>query len=127
MSSHSDQKATEADVSDERNQNLPVGWQMAKDAYQLILKIRDADKKFRRSRTQVLLLNDRLRAMYVRFNRCRLHLVHSSTSNRMQIEVVEGVRDMFFQYGRCQIKNIDDLQSQLWELTGWDYEFEEEL
>ena len=106
------------------NQDLQ---EMPEDAYDLILQIRHMDRKYRRARTQMIILNQRIEALIVRHQR-------SSDEKkklfcyiiRMQAATVEGVRNMFYEYAKRLCGDIDYLQEKLKELTGEIYDdFEE--
>ena len=96
-------------------------------AYDLILKIRHVDRKFRRARKQIVVLNNRIESLIVRFDRSTQQKRKSFRyATRMQVATVEGVRNMFYEYARRQCEDMDDLQEKLKELTGEEYDdFEE--
>ena len=96
-------------------------------AYDLIRKIREVDEKFRKARIQIILLNNKIEALIVRYNRCTRQKRRSCRyAIRMQVATVEGVRNMYYEYARRQCQNMDALQRKLKELTGEEYyDFEE--
>lgn len=98
-----------------------------KQAHELILKISHVDRKFRRARQQIIVLNNNIEALIVRFQRSdRQNKKSFKCSKRLQVATVEGVRDMFYEYARRQCEDMDDLQDKLKELTGSEYDdFEE--
>ena len=88
------------------------------EAYQLIVKIRHVDRKFRRARRQILLLNERIRSLLVHYERAgRDERKAIRYSRRLQVATVEGVRNMFYEYARRQCHAMDDLQDALKALT----------
>ena len=96
-------------------------------AYDLILRIRHIDRKFRRARKQILILNDRIESLIVRYQRSTVEKKRSFRyAMRMQAATVEGVRNMFYEYAKRQCEDMDNLQEKLKELTGEEYDdFEE--
>jgi len=96
-------------------------------AYDLILKIRHVDRKFRRARQQIIVLNNRIESLIVRYDRSsRQGKKTFRYATRLQVATVEGVRNMFYEYARRQCENMDDLQDELKKLTGSEYDdFEE--
>ena len=97
-------------------------------AFELILKIRHVDRKFRRARKQIVVLNNRIESLIVRFDRSTQQKRKSFRyATRMQVATIEGVRNMFYEYARRQCEDMDDLQEKLKELTGEEYDDFEEL
>lgn len=94
-----------------------------KAAYDLILNIRNVDRKFRRARKQIIVLNNRIESLIVRYDRStkqgRKNFRHAT---RLQVATVEGVRNMFYEYARRQCEDMDELQEKLKELTGEEYD-----
>ena len=96
---------------------------MTTEALTLILKLRQVDRKFRIARKQVLLLNDRIRETLVRYERASRDGRRAIRNNRrLQVYIVEAVRNMFHEYAKRQCQAIDELQDALIELTGSAYD-----
>lgn len=88
----------------------------------LISEIRHVDRKFRRARQQILILNERIEALLIRYRRSEQTGRRSfKCSERLQVATVEGVRNMYFEYARRQCEIMDDLQDALKTLTGEEY------
>ena len=96
-------------------------------AFDLILKIRHVDRKFRRARKQIIVLNNRIESLIVRYDRSTQQKRKSFRyATRMQVATVEGVRKMFYEYAKKQCEAMDELQDALKALTGSEYDdFEE--
>ena len=89
----------------------------------LISEIRHVDRKFRRARQQILILNERIEGLLVRYRRSEQDGRRSfKCSERLQVATVEGVRNMYFEYARRQCEIMDDLQDALKTLTGEEYD-----
>ena len=95
--------------------------------YELILKIRHVDHKFRRARGQIVILNNRIDALLVRYKRSgRDKRKPLNYAGRLQIATVEGVRNMYYEYAKQQCEVMDELQTELKAITGAEYDdFEE--
>lgn len=94
----------------------------AKQTHQLILQICHVDRKFRRARDQIVLLNNQIEALLVRYHRAKGEDCRSVyCAVRMHIATIEGVRNMYFEYARQQCEFIDVLQTTLKDLTGTEY------
>ena len=97
--------------------------QTANAAYDLIKKIQHVDRKFRRARKQILVLNSRIESLIVRYHRYDKQGKKAfRCATRLQVTTVEGVRNMFFEYARLQCQDMDDLQMQLRQLTGEEFD-----
>ena len=98
-----------------------------KPTHDLILKIRHVDRKFRRARAQIVILNNRIEALLVRYKRSARDKRKSlNNAGRLQIATVEGVRNMYYEYAKQQCEVMDELQTALKDITGAEYDdFEE--
>ena len=95
----------------------------AKGAHDLIKKIQHVDRKFRRARKQILVLNSQIESLLVRYQRSSDQGQKAfRCATRLQVTTVEGVRDMFYEYARLQCQDMDDLQCKLKQLTGEEYD-----
>ena len=99
----------------------------AQTSYDLILKIRHVDRKFRRARAQIIILNNRIHALLIRYNRsCRDKRKSFNNACRLQIAAVEGVLNMYYEYAKEQCEVMQELQTVLKDITGAEYDdFEE--
>ena len=99
----------------------------ANQTYDLILRIRHVDRKFRRARAQTVILNKQIDALLVRYRRsqCEKKKSHSH-AGRLQIATIEGVHNMYYEYAKQQCEVMVELQTVLKDITGAEYDdFEE--
>ena len=96
-------------------------------AYELVLRIRHVDRKFRRARKQIIVLNNRLEGLLVHYQRAgRDSKRQHRYARRLQVATYEGVRNMFYEYARQQCEAMEELQTELKDITGEEYDdFEE--
>ena len=95
----------------------------ANAAHDLIKKIQHVDRKFRRARKQILVLNSQIESLIVRYQRSSQEGKKAfRCATRLQVTTVEGVRNMFYEYARLQCQDMDDLQCHLKQLTGEEYD-----
>ena len=89
----------------------------------IISEIRHVDRKFRRARKQIIILNERIEALLVRYRRSEKEGRKAfKCAERIQVATVEGVRNMYYEYARRQCEIMDNLQDALKALTGEEYD-----
>ncbi|OWF49401.1 hypothetical protein KP79_PYT16601 [Mizuhopecten yessoensis] len=73
-----------------------------------------AERRFRRSCEQIVLLNQRIEELQVRYDKAK------QTSNcpfrynlRLKLAVVEGLRNVYYDYARGKAKMVADLRQEL--------------
>ena len=90
---------------------------------ELIKMILQFDRKFRRARCQILILNRSIVALLARYNRAKDERYKCCrTAIRLQLNVMEPMRNLFYEYAWRQCQVIDDLQNVYAELTGEKYD-----
>ena len=95
----------------------------AEDAYDIIHEIKHVERKFRRARTQLIVLTNRIDSLLVRYERSkRQEKEHFCYSTKMQMSTLEGVKIMFFEYASKLGDDMDVLQMRLVRLTGEGYD-----
>ena len=89
----------------------------------LVSQIRLADRKFRRACSQVILLNNKIQMLKVRYDRAKADGRRSFRYGwRLQLATYEGVRNMFYEYAAQRCDEMEKLQEQLRVQTGMEYE-----
>ena len=79
--------------------------------------MQDLDKKFRKACQQIVLLNNQIEALQVRYDRA--YKANQRTfrySLRLRLATLEGVRNMFYEYAYRRADELEALQDQLVEL-----------
>jgi hypothetical protein len=93
------------------------------EVHNIILEIRHVDRKFRRARKQILILNEKIESLIIRYRRSmRDGRKAFKCAERLQVATIEGVRNMYYEYARRQCEIMDDLQDALKALTGEEYD-----
>ena len=96
------------------------------DAYAVLCQIRSVNKVFRRSCSQVILLNHKIEAAKKRYDRARsVRRLSFRYSNRLKLTSLEGVRNLIYEHACAKCEEIEALQSKLRQLTGGVYDFTE--
>ena len=93
--------------------------QMEESTKDHIYKIRDLNKKFRLSCTQLIHINNLIEETEVRYN-------HSQQVNRRSYRYIlrlwlcslEGVRNMFYEYAYAKADELEKMQLDLYNKTG---------
>lgn len=94
----------------------------------ILTEIKSAGEKFEKACQQSCLLEERINALMVRYERSRKDEHFSLYSScGLQIEVLEGVSNMYYEYAKQQRDLIQNLQQAIKDITGLDYELVEEL
>lgn len=89
----------------------------------LVSQIRLADRKFRRACSQVILLNNKIQMLKVRYDRAKSDGRRSFRYGwRLQLATYEGVRNMFYEYAAQRCDEMEQLQDKLRAQTGMEYE-----
>ena len=89
----------------------------------LISKIRHTDRKFRRAKRQIILLNNQIQQLVIRYHRAEKEGRKSfKFTMRSQCATLEGVRNMYFEYAKRQCEIMDRLQNSLKSLAGEEYD-----
>ncbi|KAK3092651.1 hypothetical protein FSP39_005394 [Pinctada imbricata] len=77
--------------------------------------LEETERKFRRACEQIVLLNFRLKYVENRYTKAKLANLRNFRYNyRLQLAVVEGVRNMYHDYARMQAEKITELREQLY-------------
>ena len=80
----------------------------------LISEMRILDKKFRRACRQIVLLNNKLEGLQVRYDRAyKVNRRSFRYSIRLQLATLEGMRNMFYEYACRRADELEALQDQL--------------
>lgn len=97
---------------------------METDAYAVVCKLRATNKVFRRACSQVILLNHKIEAAKVRYDRARsVKRLSFRYTNRLKLTSLEGVRNLIYEHASAKCEEIEGLQAKLMELTGGVYDF----
>lgn len=80
----------------------------------IVHKIQQTNKKFKRACNIVVLLNNKLDGLQKRYNRARSDDRRSFRYNiRLRLCTVEGSRNMFYEYASQRADEMEELQDQL--------------
>ena len=84
-----------------------------------IYKIRDLNKKFRLSCTQLIHINNLIEETEVRYNRSQ-QVNHRSYRYILRLKLcsLEGVRNMFYEYAHAKADELEKMQLDLYNKTG---------
>jgi len=94
------------------------------EAYTLRCEIKSLNKIFRRACQQVILLNNRIEEMKARYDRARsLNRRSFRYTNRLKLCVIEGVRNMYYEFACTKCDEIEEKQTKLRTMTGEDFDF----
>ena len=94
------------------------------EAYTLRCDIRALNKIFRRACQQVILMNNRIEEMKARYDRARASNRRSFRyTNRLKLCVIEGVRNMYYDFACSKCDEIEDKQAKLRNISGQEYDF----
>ena len=75
----------------------------------------DAEKKFRKACTQIKLLNRHLEATQTRYQKATEENFRSFRYNlRLKLAVIEGTRNMYYDYAHIQAEIVAELRQQLY-------------
>ena len=80
----------------------------------IVHKIHQTNKKFKRACQVVVLLNNKLDGLQQRYNRARRDDRRSFRYNiRLRLCTIEGSRNMFYEYASQRADEMEELQDQL--------------
>lgn len=75
----------------------------------------DTERKFRKSCTQINLLNKQLEDTKARYQRAKMDNFHRFRYNlRLKLAVVEGIRNMYYEYAHVQAERVAALRNKLY-------------
>lgn len=85
-----------------------------KTVHELQTNLRGLETKFRRACDQIVLMNRKLEACSVRYRRAK----KSDTKSfryplRLRLAVIEGVRNMYYDYATKKAEEVDELRRRL--------------
>ena len=84
-----------------------------------IYRIRDLNKKFRLSCTQLIHINSLIEDVETRYNRSQAENRRSYRYIlRLKLCSLEGVRNIFYEYAYAQADRLEDMQLDLFNRTG---------
>ena len=93
--------------------------EMEKTVKDEIYRIRDLNKKFRLSCTQLIHINSLIEDVETRYNRSQAENRRSYRYIlRFKLCSLEGVRNMFYEYAYAQADQLEDIQMDLFNRTG---------
>ena len=100
---------------------------MATEAYLAKCDIRSLNRIFRLAIRQVILLNESIVHMKKRYQRaCAVNRRSFRYTTRLNLAALEGTRNVYYEYASIKCDEIENLQEQLRELTGEEYDFADE-
>lgn len=74
----------------------------------------EAERRFRRSCEQIVLINEKLQELQYRYNRAKKTNRRSFRySLRLKLAATEGVRNMYLDYAHCQAARVGKLRQEL--------------
>ena len=80
-----------------------------------IYKLQEHERHLVRSCEQIILLNDKIRGLTKRYESAKAEGFRSFRYNlRVRLAVVEGVRNVFYEYARDMAEDIADLRRELY-------------
>ena len=83
------------------------------------------ERKFYRAKKQVILLNNRIRPLIVRYFRARdQERMSFKFTIKHRCTILEGVRDMYFEYAKKLCLDMDELKESLRMADGDEYDIE---
>lgn len=100
-----------------------------KTTRETIYKIRDMNKKFRRACSNLILINNLIDEVEVRYNRAVAADRRSYRYIlRLRLCTLEGVRNMFYEYAYSRADELEKMQLKLYNTTGiaWNDQLAEE-
>lgn len=78
-------------------------------------KLQEHERHLVRSCEQIILLNDKIRGLTKRYESAKAECFRSFRYNlRVRLAVVEGVRNVFYEYARDMAEDIADLRRELY-------------
>ena len=87
--------------------------------FSLISEIRSLNKVFQQACSQVILLNHKIEEAKARYDRARSdRRLSFRYSYRLRLTVLEGVRNLTYEYACNKCEEIEDKQARLRQLTG---------
>lgn len=76
--------------------------------------LKDTEKKFKRACTQIVLLNKQLDEIQERYRRAKRDNFRCYRYNlRLKLAVIEGVRNMYYEYAHIKAEEVAELRLQL--------------
>ena len=77
-------------------------------------KLFDTERKFRNACVQLLALNKRIDNMKRRYKRAKNDNINRFRYNlRLKLAVIEGVRNMYYEYAHMKAQQVSDIRRQL--------------
>ena len=96
-------------------------------AYSFVQQIKAADRIFKRASIQITLMDEKIEAAKTRFSRNAFNDCPSyGWMNRIKITSLVEIRNHFYDYAITKSDIIKDLQTQLKQLTGYVYHFDQD-
>ena len=78
------------------------------------MQLMETERKFRKSCTQINLLNAQLEDIKARYKKAKLENFHRFRYNlRLKLACVEGVRNMYYEYAHVQAERVATLRNQI--------------
>lgn len=79
------------------------------------IELLDTERKFRKSCSQINLLNKQLENIKARYLMAKVNNVHKFRYNlRLKLAVVEGIRNMYYEYAHVKAERVAELRNQLY-------------
>ena len=80
----------------------------------VVQKMRATDRRFQKACRQLVILNNRLEDLNTQYRRCRRHNKPGSRYNLcLKLSVVEGIRNMFYEYASSRADELEQMQDRL--------------
>ena len=100
------------------HQDIPNSLLNLKTTKEMIFTIRDLNRKFRLSCSQLILINNLIDETEVRYHRAQAAERRSYRYIlRLKLCTLEGVRNMFYEYAYANADKLEKLQLELYEKT----------
>ena len=80
----------------------------------VVQKMRATNRRFQKACRQLVILNNHLEDLNTQYRRCRRNNKPGSRYNlRLKLSVVEGIRNMFYEYASCHADELEHMQDHL--------------
>lgn len=95
--------------------NTAVATRAAQERLKMSQKLMSVERKMLKACQTVILLNDRMYNMCERYNRARRQNYKSFRySHRIRMAVIEGVRNMYYEYARDRAEEVAEIRQKLY-------------
>ena len=80
----------------------------------LVIQVREIDRKFKLACDQIILLNNQIKDLQIRYERAsKLNRRSFRYTLRTRLSTLEGLRNMYYEYATKRADELDQLHNQL--------------